>query len=69
VAVGTKTSSIAAETTVTVTIKLNAAGRRLLTRFHKLPVTLTVGLTVNRQPSTVTTRRLLVKPAPAHPKH
>jgi hypothetical protein len=63
VAVGTRTATIAAGQTVAVTIKLGASGHALLTKFHRLPVTLTISVSVSGQSSTLSTRKLTVTPA------
>jgi hypothetical protein len=47
VVVGTKQLTIRGGQTVTVTVNLNATGKKLLNHFHKLPVTLTVSLKQN----------------------
>jgi hypothetical protein len=59
VSVGSRTVRIAAGKTSTVTVTLNATGRRLLARRHRLPVRLRVAVSGR----TVTTRSLTVKPA------
>jgi hypothetical protein len=59
VSVGTRTERIAAGKTITITITLNATGRRLLARLHRLPVRLKIAVAGH----TVTTRNLTVKPA------
>jgi len=68
--VGGKQVRVAASTTKTITIKLNPTGRRLLSRFKRLPVKLTISLTENHHQNTIATRRLtLIKPAAFHIKH
>jgi hypothetical protein len=65
--VAATTVTIAAGTHVTLKLSLNATGRRLLARFHKLPVHL---LAIQSEPAPATTlvaQNLLVKPA--KPKH
>lgn len=61
VVVAIKTVRIAAGRALTVTIKLNRTGRKLLARFKRLPVKLTITLTVDRQRSLVATRKLTLK--------
>ncbi len=68
VIVGSKTVTVPAGSSATVTIKLNSSGRRLLKRFGKLPVMLTIKLTQNAGQVTVATRRLTIK-RPRKPKH
>ena len=48
--------------TVTVTVKLNATGRKLLARFGKLPVTLKITLLQNGRHLTIANTKLTVKP-------
>jgi hypothetical protein len=67
VVVGTGTAKIAPGGTATVTIPLNATGRRLLARFQELPATLRISLTIDGQRITVAVAKLTVKPSPAHP--
>ena len=62
VVVGSKSMSIAAGHTQTIVITLNAVGNRLLKRFGKLPVTLTVRLTLTGHTTTVAARKLTIKP-------
>ena len=62
VIVATKGVMIEPGRTVTVTVKLNAAGRRLLARFGKLPVTLTVTLLQNGKHLAIANTKLTVKP-------
>ena len=62
VIVATKTVMIEPGRKATVTVKLNATGRKLLARFRKLPVTLTVTLLQNREHLTIATKKLTVKP-------
>lgn len=59
VSVGTRTVTVAAGKTATVTVTLNATGRRLLARLHRLSVRLKVAVSGH----TVTTKNLTVKPA------
>jgi hypothetical protein len=56
--VGQITLKIAPGHTKTITITLNATGRRLLARLRKLPVTLTITLTAAHQRTTIATTRL-----------
>jgi hypothetical protein len=67
VIVGSKTKTIKAGHTATVTIVLNGTGKRLLAHFGKLPVTLTISLTQNGKRHTITHRKLTLEPA--KPKH
>ncbi len=62
VVVGGKRMMIPAGTTKTVTITLNAQGRQLLARFHKLPVTLTLKLTSKGKTRTAVKRALTITP-------
>ena len=58
--VGTSTVTIAAGSHETATIKLNAAGRKLLARFHKVPVELSAVLT-GQESATFLTQNLAFK--------
>lgn len=70
VTVGSTTVSIAAGKTKTITVNLNATGRKLLARYHKLPVHLSAVLVTGTQQSTVIAQNLTVKPKPKKkPKH
>lgn len=71
VTVGARTVTIPAGKTVTVTVNLNATGRKLLARYHKLPVHLTAVLVTGRQRTTVIAQNLTVKPKKKkkHHKH
>jgi len=62
VLVGERAVRISAAKTITVTIALNATGRKLLSQFKHLPADLTVSLTVAREISTVASRKLTVRP-------
>ena len=62
VIVATKTVMIHPGRTVTVTVKLNAAGRELLARFGKLPVTLKITLRQNGRHLAIANTKLTVKP-------
>ena len=62
VIVATKTVMIHPGRTVTVTVKLNATGRKLLARFGKLPVTLKITLLQNGRHLTIANTKLTVKP-------
>ena len=62
VIVATKTVMIQPRRTVTVTVKLNATGRKLLARFGKLPVTLKITLLQNGRHLTIANTKLTVKP-------
>ena len=62
VIVATKGVMIEPGRTVTVTVKLNAAGRKLLARFGKLPVTLTITLLQNGKHLAIANTKLTVKP-------
>jgi hypothetical protein len=73
VAVGSASLTIAAGHHVTITITINAVGRKLLTRFGKLPVHLSVSSTSLGVKTTVIAQNLIVKPPPKpkkkHHKH
>jgi hypothetical protein len=58
VVVGTAKLTLRVGETHTLTVELDRTGRKLLARFKKLPVVLTVTLLVNGKESTVSTRRL-----------
>jgi hypothetical protein len=60
--VGARTVTIAADGSETITIKLNDAGRKLLKRFGKLPVVVSITLNRNGQQVTVARRRITIKP-------
>ena len=60
--VATKTEMIRPGKKVTVTVKLNATGRKLLARFAKLPVTLTITLLQNGKHLAIANTKLTVKP-------
>jgi hypothetical protein len=62
VIVATKTVMIHPGRTVTVTVKLTATGRKLLARFGKLPVTLTITLLQNGRHLAIANTKLTVKP-------
>jgi hypothetical protein len=69
VTVGAKTVTIPAGKTVTITVTLNATGRKLLSRFHKLPVHLSAVLVVGKTRSTVIAQNLTITPPkPKKPK-
>lgn len=61
VVIGSKTVTIPAGHTTTVTIKLNTAGRKLLERFGKLPATLTIKLNRGGKLVTVASRKVTIK--------
>jgi Glucodextranase, domain B len=61
VTVGRASFSIQAGATKTVTVKLNASGRKLLKRFKRLPVQLQVKLSSGAKPTTVATKKLTIK--------
>jgi hypothetical protein len=61
VVVATVKLKLRAGETHALTVALNRAGRKLLARFKKLPIVLTVTLLVNGKQSTVSTRRLILK--------
>jgi hypothetical protein len=61
VVVGSTSATIPAGNTQTIIITLNGPGHGLLTRFHKLPVTLTIRLTTNGKTTVVATRHLTIK--------
>jgi hypothetical protein len=62
VIVATKTVMIQPGKKVTVTVKLNATGRKLLARFGKLPATLTIALLQNGRHLAIANKKLTVKP-------
>ena len=62
VIVATKTVMIQPGKKVTVMVKLNATGRKLLARFGKLPVTLKITLLQNGRHLTIANTKLTVKP-------
>jgi hypothetical protein len=64
VAVGSVSVTIGAGHRMTITITLNATGRKLLKRFGKLPVHLSVTSTSQGAKSTVIAQNLLIKPPP-----
>ena len=68
VKVATKRVMIHPGRTVTVTVKLNGTGRKLLTRFGKLPVTLKITLLQNGRHATVANTKLTVKPKKERPR-
>jgi hypothetical protein len=61
VIVATKRVTIQPGKQVTVTVKLNATGRKLLARFGKLPVTLKITLLQNGRHLTIANTKLTVK--------
>jgi hypothetical protein len=64
VTVGSQSTSIAAGKSVTVTVALNGAGRKLLAQFGKLPAHLTIeSVSSTGAQSTLLTKTLTVKPA------
>ncbi|HEY2283252.1 MAG TPA: Ig-like domain-containing protein [Solirubrobacteraceae bacterium] len=69
VTVGAKTVTIPAGQTVTITITLNSTGRKLLSRFHKLPVHLSAVLVVGKTKSTVIAQNLTIKPPKPKNQH
>jgi hypothetical protein len=64
VVVGTTRFTLATGKTSSVSVALDASGRRLLARFGRLPVTLTVATT-----TTVLTKRFTISPPKHHAKH
>ena len=68
VIVATKRVMIHPGRTVTVTVKLNTTGRKLLARFDKLPVTLNITLLQNGGHLTVANTKLTVKPKKKRPR-
>ena len=68
VIVATKRVMIHPGRTVTVTVKLNATGRKLLARFGKLPVTLKITLLQNGRHLTIANTKLTVKPKKKRPR-
>jgi hypothetical protein len=69
VTVGAKTVTIPVGKTMTITITPNATGRKLLARFHKLPVHLSAVMVVGASKSTVIAQNLTIKPARKKGKH
>jgi hypothetical protein len=67
ITVGAKTIVIPAGKTVTITVSLNATGRKLLSRYHKLPVHLSAVFVT--QKTTVIAQNLTVKPPKKPKKH
>jgi thiamine biosynthesis lipoprotein ApbE len=61
VLVASKTMTIADGSTTTVTLTVNATGRKLLKRFHKLPVTLTIKQTDNGHATIAVTHAITIK--------
>lgn len=61
VQVASRNFSVAAGKQQTLTMQLNSTGKKLLTRFGRLPVTLTISL-LNTAPPTVTTKHTTIKP-------
>ncbi len=66
---GTKTMRIAAGTTITVTIKLDPAGRKLIAALKRLPVKFTLSLIVNGAHIPVATSALTVTVSVPKPHH
>jgi hypothetical protein len=70
VTVGAGSVTIAAGSRATLTIALNAAGRRLLARFGKLPVRVIATVTASNSAPVTLTATTIIKPAPKkHRKH
>jgi hypothetical protein len=69
VTVGAVAVTIPAGQTVGVTVNLNATGRKLLARYHKLPVHLSAVLVAGATKSTVIAQNLTVKPKPKPKPH
>jgi hypothetical protein len=67
VTTGAKTVTIPAGKTVTITVNLNATGRKLLSRYHKLPVHLSAVFVA--QKTTVIAQNLTIKPPKPKKKH
>jgi hypothetical protein len=61
IVLGSQTITLGAGQSQKLVVSLNGTGRSLLSRFGKLPVTLTIKLTQNGQSSTVATRHLTIK--------
>jgi hypothetical protein len=61
VVVGSASATTSAGNTQTITITLNGLGHSLLTRFHKLPVTLTIRVSTHGRTTNVATRQLTIK--------
>jgi Beta-propeller repeat len=60
VVIGSKAFSLAAGAQQKIVVPLNATGRRLLARFHRLPATFTITL-LNTKPPTVTTTKVTIR--------
>jgi hypothetical protein len=71
VVVGKQSFAIPAGQTQSVFVSLNKAGLTLLSRFHKLPVTLSVSLTngASATPTLIERSKLVIKPAARHKPH
>jgi hypothetical protein len=61
VVVAHKNTTISAGSTTTIAVTLNGQGQRLLKRFHKLAVTLTVTLASNGKTTVAVTHKLTIK--------
>jgi hypothetical protein len=61
VIVGTRTTTIAAGKTLKLLVSLKPVGKRLLKRFKKLPVQLTVTTVVAVKRTTVATRKVVIR--------
>jgi GH25 family lysozyme M1 (1,4-beta-N-acetylmuramidase) len=64
--VGSQTVRIAAGKQGLVTVRLNSSGKKLLKRFHRLPVKLTVSISINGKLSVAVTSRLTLKSSSKH---
>lgn len=62
VVVGTARANLTQGSTSTLVVSLNSTGRSLLKQFHKLPVTLAVGLIQNGRTATVARRTVTITP-------
>jgi hypothetical protein len=69
VTVGSVSVTIAPGHRMTITITLNATGRKLLKRFGKLPVHLSVTSTSQGAKTTVIAQNLVIKPPPRKHRH
>jgi hypothetical protein len=71
VVVGQQSFAIPGGQTQSVFVSLNKAGLTLLSRFHQLPVTLSVKMTngASGTPTLIERSKLVIKPAPKHKPH
>jgi hypothetical protein len=68
VVVGQQSYTVAAGQTVKVTVALNGTGTKLLNRFQRLPVTLTITTVSAGKSATLNTRGLTFKKSTKHKK-